>query len=472
MIRWDRLALFSHVWALAALCDGVRWIIDGSAWGWPLTVAAGIAVLNPRRAAPLVVTMLLGSAFAFFAEKPKWTPNHTFFIALANLVILAALWRVAPGLRGPASERAAARERALEWFAPSLVWMLVAFYAFAVLHKLNVDFFDPEVSCAAHLYGRIAGRYGFLPPRSPELGTLALWGTIAVEALIPLLLVLRPARLFGVLLGFGFHFMIAQYPRGQLCSFASMLYAIYFLCLPRPLVDELTRQVDAVGARLAARSSPRQRQAGVIGLTLVVVAGGAAAYARHPLLLYDYCNGLWNLWVLAVLALGMSSVWRSGTAAPGPLFYPAPRSAIGVSMIGVVIFVGLNPYLGLRTETSWSMFSNLRTEVRSNHFFVPEALAVFPFQRDLVEILESDDPYLQTLASSSRRLLPLFELRRRLSRARDISIRFRHRGQEHALVIRDGRHSYPGLDEPAPWLLDLWLHFRPVDTDPKMRCSH
>jgi hypothetical protein len=472
LIRCDRLALFSHVWALATLCDGVRWIIDGVAWGWPLTVAAGIAVLHPRRAAPFVVMMLLGTAFAFFAEKPKWTPNHTFFMALANLVILAALWREAQGLRGAASERAAARERALERIAPSLVWMLVAFYAFAVLHKLNADFFDAEVSCAADMYGRIAGRYGFLPPRSPELGTLVIWGTIATEALIPVLLVLRPARLFGVLLGIGFHFVLAQYPRGQLCSFASMLYAIYFLCLPRPLVDELTRQVDAGWAWLAARASPRRRQVGVIGLTLVVVAGGAAAYTRYPPLLYDYCNGLWNLWVLAVLALGVRSALRSGIAAHGRLLYPAPRSALGVSMIGVVIFVGLNPYLGLRTETSWSMFSNLRTEIRSNHFFVPEALAVFSFQRDLVEILESDDPYFQRLASSSRRHLPWFEMRRRLSRARDISIRFHHRGQEHALVIRDGRYSDPGLDEPAPWLLEWWLHFRPVDADPRMRCSH
>jgi hypothetical protein len=297
---WDRLALFAHIWALATLCDGARWIVQGSAWGWPLTLTALAAVLDPRRLAPLGLALGLGTAFTFVAEKPQWTPNHTLFIALGNLVIGAALLRERRGLRGAPSERAAARERALEQLAPSLVWMLLAFYAFVVLHKLNLDFLDPEVSCAAQMYGRLQDRYGFLPERTPGLGRAAIWGTLAAETLIPLLLALRPTRSFGVLLGFGFHFVLAQHPHGQLCSFGSLLYAVYFLCLPRALADG-TR--SAQGSRRApahaSGGSASPRWACCCWLAAAPPTAGAATAASTTSATGSGTFGRWRCWAWA-----------------------------------------------------------------------------------------------------------------------------------------------------------------------------
>jgi hypothetical protein len=48
---------------------------------------------------------------------------------------------------------------------------------------------------------------------------------------------------------------------------------------------------------------------------------------------------------------------------------------------------GLTPYLGLKTENSVAMFSNLRTETEANHLMIPESLKVFPYQDDSVEVI-------------------------------------------------------------------------------------
>ena len=56
----------------------------------------------------------------------------------------------------------------------------------------------------------------------------------------------------------------------------------------------------------------------------------------------------------------------------------------------------MNPYLGLKTETSFSMFSNLQTEESQwNHCFLPNWLRVFGYQDHLVTIIKTSIPILQ-----------------------------------------------------------------------------
>lgn len=61
----------------------------------------------------------------------------------------------------------------------------------------------------------------------------------------------------------------------------------------------------------------------------------------------------------------------------------------------LLIFIGLTPYLGLRTAGNFSMFSNLRTEGESsNHLLLgSNPLKVWGYQEDVVWILDIDDRY-------------------------------------------------------------------------------
>jgi NADH:ubiquinone oxidoreductase subunit 6 (subunit J) len=70
--------------------------------------------------------------------------------------------------------------------------------------------------------------------------------------------------------------------------------------------------------------------------------------------------------------------------------FPSARTLLtvrtpGLLLIPALLFAnGLMPYLGLKTETSFAMYSNLRTEGGySNHWLMPASLQVWDYQRDL-----------------------------------------------------------------------------------------
>jgi hypothetical protein len=118
-----------------------------------------------------------------------------------------------------------------------------------------------------------------------------------------------------------------------------------------------------------------------------------------------------------------------------------------------VLLNGASPYLGLKTETSFSMFSNLRTEAgEENHLFLPR-LDWFELQDDVVEIGASGAPELARFAGTGERLA-WFEVRRALDRRRDEGVRVTYR--------RDGQWVEASSAEPIPLLLDRTLVFRPL----------
>ncbi|GAB5372327.1 hypothetical protein AAMO2058_001655900 [Amorphochlora amoebiformis] len=49
-------------------------------------------------------------------------------------------------------------------------------------------------------------------------------------------------------------------------------------------------------------------------------------------------------------------------------------------MMGMVLAIGLMPYVALRTYPAFAMFSNLRIEARSNHWFIPDWQSWLPFE--------------------------------------------------------------------------------------------
>lgn len=65
----------------------------------------------------------------------------------------------------------------------------------------------------------------------------------------------------------------------------------------------------------------------------------------------------------------------------------------------------MSPYLGLKTQSVWTMYSNLQTEEdRWNHLLVPEAVRVFDYQDSTVRVVASDVPSLAEAARHDRRL--------------------------------------------------------------------
>eukprot|EP00466_Bigelowiella_natans_P000464 jgi/Bigna1/58833/fgenesh1_kg.1_\ len=61
-------------------------------------------------------------------------------------------------------------------------------------------------------------------------------------------------------------------------------------------------------------------------------------------------------------------------------------------MFALVFMIGLTPYAGMRTYPAFAMFSNLQTEDRSNHWFLPgwRSWNHRPSYLEPVKIVETD----------------------------------------------------------------------------------
>jgi len=331
---------------------------------------------------------------------------------------------------------------------------LIVLYFFVVFHKLNADFFDPVVSCGVTFYAAQLARLPWLPA-SPLFHVGSIYTTIVIEAAIPLMLCFARTRNFGILVGMLFHYVVAMNPISGFYNFSAMLFAMFALFAPHRLMSQ-----PPIGSR-AFR----------IGAVAVAAASGAIAVlvrmlprTAPPQL--DLFLVVWDVYGAALIVAFAAHMWRTRHAVGRPTarLFAMPAQALLVLPLAVFLN-GVMPYLGLKTETSWAMFSNLRTEGdRSNHWLIPASSQVFDFQRELVQVTSSSDGSLQWVAKRHQ-LVPYFEVRRRpaasVSYVRDgVEVRF-------ARVSDDPRFS-----GEIPLALRKLLWFRPIDPDEHERCRH
>lgn len=157
-------------------------------------------------------------------------------------------------------------------------------------------------------------------------------------------------------------------------------------------------------------------------LTLAVFAGawlgGAALSVTDPVLVAGLVADGTRL-VVVVIALGAGGVLlASRRGAVEPALFPERSLGLGrpVLLAGVLLLIvnGLSPYLGLKTDSSFEMFSNLRTEPGAwNHLLVPETARLFGYQDQLVRVVASNDPALLARGAGGTQLVR-FELDRYL----------------------------------------------------------
>jgi hypothetical protein len=213
----------------------------------------------------------------------------------------------------------------------------------------------------------------------------------------------------------------------------------------------------------------------LLGFALLVAAElmGHMRSGIGPLKIYRLPWMVWILWSLILGTLFAICAWRHyrhNHVARRQSIYGQP-GLLWASLL-LVVLNGMSQYLGLKTETCFTMYSNLRTEGGvNNHLFVP-AWKLSSYQDDLVEIVSSSIPELQVFAHGSD-LLTSFELRRALSAtAGDFEITFKRNGEVHELYRRGDETPNSELLRPLPrWQAKL-LRFRPVSIAKCAPCQH
>ncbi len=418
-LGWPRLqadtgwlfGLFSAVFAAALILDQLWW------GGFQVTSPHALVVLvalwvlfrpsSVARFAALIAINIVATAM----DMP-FVGDHRLLDVICGVAVLVYLgWTTLRARQVPTSGALFAG------IAPFLRASMIVVYAFAALAKMNTTFFDPAISCAGWMSHQVvwfdpsllAGRWQVEP---------AIWGTVLIEVALPILLAVRRTRPFALVVGIGFHTVLAL--AGNV-PFTAVAFAFYVAFLPPNTTERAQALLGGRGGQprwvARARSWRYSRPiifAGLAGAWLVGAALGPAkatpGLLGTPAAQMSTVIGEGTRLVVVVLAAGGIALVLSARTGLGPVDRPRGRLRIGhpILVVGVLVLVvnGLCPYLGLKTDTSFAMFSGLRTEQGAwNHLFVPEAVRVFGYQDDVVRVVASNDPTLVARSSDGTRLV-------------------------------------------------------------------
>jgi len=368
------------------------------AWAWPIVVffhlaanpghlrmldiVALVQVLWLTSACVLAVSSRRATTGAFalpvmfimhicvYLMKVPWVGNHELLMLLVEFAgSLAVITR---------------RHRWMtDWATATRALLVVAYTAFA-FSKLNMDFFDRTVSCAVVFADELG-----LPVRSSvSLSAAVIAMTVAAEVSIAVLLWFPKTRQLAAIIGLVFHWLVALEPKGHVFDFSAVLFVMFGLCIPS--VEQTLRR--------AMRMLPFSSSV-LAGATMLVLAAQILVTVNQ----WTFWAVAWPLWVLISTGwIGVVLIHvrtdRGHGIRSGDARAVDRRS---VAWWAMIVLAGLNafsPYVGMKSATSFNMYSNLRvTPGPSNHLIMPDNLAVIDYpDSDLVR--GSDNPFIQAAA--------------------------------------------------------------------------
>ena len=468
----DGLIAFSPVWAAAAIFSlaGDRNILvfrDGALLGllsWTAIAVAMLLILRPRWTQ--LLGLLAGLMLVRYGVAMPVAGNNKMIAAFMNCSIIVigahALLRYdsVTDVRANMYEHMRVAARAL----------LAIMYFYGIFHKINADFLNPDVSCAVALYKPLAEGFGL---QDNLIGKyLAIWSTFIVEAIAIVALYWKRYFAIGLLLALIFHFVIPISVYSWYMDFSSLVFALYVLSVPHEVSEEFYQRCAGLFRSLRERFGalgPALPFGIVIGGVIALVAVAAMFSQQSRIAPSHAYQSIWVLMWVVYGGLGMILLADAGLHHLPWHGDPGPRRPLWVYALPATLFViCIAPYVGLRTEASIAMFSNLHTEGGvSNHLLIKQPLAMFPYQSDVAMIEESSDPDLQHFADENLGLV-MFTLNKRLRKKPGQWVTYELNGVRHERATAESIGAYTHANA---WERKL-LIFKPVDfTRPKV-CTH
>jgi hypothetical protein len=385
------LRTFTVVLSAGVLLHEIQ--LGSAPWGPHLVILVAAVLGLTRPGVPTLVALFAALAFELLIELPS-PYNHTAVlgvvgggVALWWLVDRGAAWRHDPSLF-------LARVGPVVRVAVLMTWGL-AFFA-----KLNHGFLDTVASCAIWIVDQVP-----LVTVPGWAATGVVIGTLAVEALVPLLLLVRRTRLLGVALALVFHVVAAF---GGHTAFSAIALSLYLFFLhPEHVRASAEWALERIPRRATLAAWWRHPVTAVVLLGILVGGMGVIHQAPAP------WNARGRRFVPLVAYLPLAAVYAAALLAGlrrqgGRLVDAGGAGSLrlgGVVPALIVLVLAMNaanPYLGLKTGWSMTMYSNLRTEPGEwNHLLVPERVRVFGWQDDLIRIHDAHPAVSRTLGLGS-----------------------------------------------------------------------
>lgn len=469
MGRQMKFELFSMAWAIAALFHMAnhRSYTLSLAY-FLLTISAILVLVKPSSIGRLTIFILL-QIFQVLTTLAS-VSNHWLFTAFVNLTIIQAILYLAIKNKSFAINK----EDLLKTFAPVVRIELIILYFYVVFHKLNADFFAPAVSCATEFL--VAQDSTGFAAKNIDLLSFNAYLTIIIEAIIPVFLCFKKTRNAGLLIGLLFHCIVAYNPKNGFYDFSSMIFGTYILFTSQEFTDQVYR--GYTGLVSWKNKFKKSVSAFTLQRLVVILAGVAVVFSLLMLLILTlntknfFREVFWSAYNFSFIGIFLIAMSKTNSNKVTIAINPFKLPTWSFLLFPLIVFInGLSPYLGLKTENSFAMFSNLRTEGgKTNHYIVPASTQVFDYQKDLVQLVSSSDDYLQELAGRNQ-LMVYFSFKSYVRVKKPERIEYLRNGKQHVFDLKDPS-THEGLLTPAPVLLRKLLRFRTFSKYDPQPCNH
>jgi len=464
---YDGLTAFAPCWGMAALfsiagdprglagSEGLVYLL--LAWG--VVVASTCALLFPRKTWTLIAIATV-TVMLYYVRLPVASNNKTITVVfdLSLLTAAAVLY----------SQNRLDRVSLYETLRMPARLLLAIMYFYGIFHKINTDFLDPDVSCAVGLYKPLAAPFGLQDNLAGRY--LAIGSTFVAEGIAIVSLFWRKWFAVGLIVALVFHYVIPISAFSWYMDFSSLVFALYMLSMPR----EVSAQIYAIAYKgLVAPLRDHFGRMGIfaplallLGMATVVILLLSLSYPGRPalMLLHSIFILLWS--VVGGIAM---TVMIYAALHHLPFKGAAPvRSERWTWIIPGLFFLScLSPYVGLKTESSISMFSNLHTEGgTTNHLLFAKPPYLFHYQDEVVKVVASSSPALQATGEAGR-MNVLYTVEQFLRRNPNQWVSYIQDGK---LVDHATAAGLPAQQTPA--LAQRFLIFKEVDPSRPKVCTH
>jgi hypothetical protein len=411
---------------------------------------------NPSNPFAFLITLICWSLLKL--DNLPQVPNHIILALCVNLMWISVLSYQLFTKRFDG-------ERAYNTVRPFLMISVAIVYFFSVFHKLNLDYFNPLVSCAVELYTDITGIYTFFP-NNGVTDSMVIYLTIAIEAAIPVLLFSRKFWKYGLLLAVLFHTLLSLHSNVFIMSFSAEIFALVSVFIPNDALRDLVSLIKRIAARFMVQEVIVKLLAAVSLITVIIVlAYFTMSSPGLEGLLKSMFRTIWLLGCLILIIIAFSFMRSS-----------INRESISVNLrqaaywiFPIILFInGLTPYLGLKTATNFSMFLNLWVKGKQNNNLVLRMnFPLTDYSSDLIQVLASNHPYFNALHDSGEEITH-FELYRWIAEHPEVDslrISFRHGGVSEEII--DIKH----LEIPYDWFEQKLLIFRKLPAERPCPCQ-
>ena len=243
---------------------------------------------------------------------------------------------------------------------------ILMLYGFAFFHKLNAEYIDLPRSCGTAFVDFFCQDRAITAPRLVSAYRyFGVFGTLIIEAILPVLLFFEETRAIGFLAAILFHYVLGLM---GIINFSMFMYAGLIAFLPQAALEN----------SLALAHHEPWAQAALTASTLAIVAISAWWTPRRAAPNCPYRHR-WAAWIIQIgfaaltaALLFAGAVWMtSGYAETGGWAeWPWSARLALAAILAAFLLNGLSPYIGAKTEFSFAMFSNLRVEPWT-HLLVP-----------------------------------------------------------------------------------------------------